>query len=248
MKRAALCMRGAISKINGAFFCKNDLYSDSEYVNYISCYNSIVKHIINENPDYSIDVFCHCWNTDLEDNIIKLYKPVKWLFEDNRMYNDEISKLCLCDNDFGVIIQSLTMKKSIELKEAYEKENNINYDVVILYRYDILLWKNIVFNKYVNLNDNIYVNAHHDCNGDFHFVMNSCTSNNFKYLYDSIKLGNKHRMHFWIKNYVINYMKKTLIMDDIVPGIHQEALRKIYDFSIRPGHLSMDEFNSYRSK
>jgi hypothetical protein len=138
------------------------------------------------------------------------------------------------------------MKKSIELKEAYEKENNIIYDIVILYRYDVLLWKNIILNKYVNLNDNLYVDAHFNCNGEFHFVMNGYNSKNFKYLYDSIKLGNDYKMHFWIKNYVINYMKKILIMDDIFPGRHQELLRKIYDCSIKTGHLSIDEFNSYK--
>ena len=48
-------MRGAVSKKKGAFFCKNDLYVDSEYVDYTSCYHSIVKHIIQPNMDYTIE-------------------------------------------------------------------------------------------------------------------------------------------------------------------------------------------------
>jgi hypothetical protein len=245
MKRVALCIRGAISKKSGAFFTKNEIYKNGEYVNYIMCYNSIVKHIIEPNSDYVFDIFCHCWNVDLEENIISLYNPVKACFEDNTKYNDEISNLCIHNTDFGGISQALTIKKSIELKEEYQKEHNINYDFVIIYRYDVLLWKNILLSNYINLTDNLYVNGHSDSNGDFHFIMNDENSINFKYLYDSIKLNNKHQMHYWIKNYVINYMNKNLIMDDIIPGQHNEVLRKIFECSINPGHLSIDLFNSY---
>jgi len=134
------------------------------------------------------------------------------------------------------------MKKSIELKEAYEKKYNITYDRVILYRYDVLLWKPIHLEQYDY--DKIYVNAHHDSNGDFHFIMNQENARQFKYLYDSIRFGNKCSVHFWIKQYVEKYMKKKLYMDDIIPGVHQEVIRKIYDFSINKGYLSIDTFNN----
>jgi hypothetical protein len=247
MKRVALCMRGAVSKESGAFFCKNDLYVKSNYVDYLACYNSIIKHIIESNPNYVFDIFCHCWNTDLENDIIKLYKPIKWIFEDNTNYNENISELCINESDFGGISQALTMKKAIELKEEYETENNFSYDIVILYRYDVLLWKNINLDNYINLNENLYVDSHPYCNGEFHFIMNTENSKNFKYLYDSIKLGNKYRMHFWIKNYVIKYMKKNLLMDDIIPSVHLCNIRKIHIFSIKPGYLSIDMFNSYKN-
>ena len=35
-------------------------------------------------------------------------------------------------------------------------------------------------------------------------------------------------------------------IDSIVPGVHQEAIRKIYDYSIAPNHLSIEAFNSYK--
>jgi hypothetical protein len=41
-------------------------------------------------------------------------------------------------------------------------------------------------------------------------------------------------------------MKSGIKMDNIIPGVHQEAIRKIYDCSIRPNHLSMNAFNSYK--
>lgn len=240
--RVALCMRGAISK-QESFLRENALYNEGSYVDYKSCYHSIVKHIIQANH-CSIDIFCQSWNPDLKDDLLQLYNPVKYNFEDNRRYNEEIKSFCEEPNEFGGISQALAMKKSIELKEEYEKENNIKYDVVILYRYDVLLWKDIVLSTYA-MNE-IYVNAHSDSNGDFHFIMNSENASEFKYLYDSVKLGNPCRTHFWIKNYVHHFMKKNLLMDQIVPGHHQEVLRKIYSFSINAGHLSMEQFLSYQ--
>jgi hypothetical protein len=238
--RVAICMRGAISKQN-AFFKQNDLYSQGEYVDYQKCYRSIFKHIVQPNA-YSFDFFLHSWNPDLEDELKKLYNPVSSSFEDNRIYNDEISSLCQHDTDFGGISQALTIKKSIELKEKYEKENSIQYDLVIVYRYDVLLWKDINLIEYDK--EKIYVNAHCDSNGDFHFIMNQNNATQFKYLYDSIKLGNHYIMHFWIKNYVINYMKQNIYMDNIIPGFHQEVIRKIYYDSINCGRLSLDTFHS----
>jgi hypothetical protein len=243
--KVALCMRGAVSKGDARFIYKNDLYNDSEYVDYAKCFRSILKHIIEPNKDkYEFDIFCHCWNYDLEDEICKLYNPKKKLFEDNRKYNNEISDLCQDPSDFSGISQSLTIQKSINLKEEYEMENNIHYDIVILYRYDVFLWKNILLMNYINLEKNIiYVNG--DTISDFHFIMNNEVSKSFKYLYNSVKLGNRHKTHYWIKNYIIHYMNKELVADNIFPARCQACIRKLMNASIIPGHLSLEIFNSY---
>jgi len=243
-KKVALCMRGAVGKHTGDFFVKGSLYNNGKYINYIQCYNSIVKHIIDTNKDsYEIDIFQHCWNKDLENELVELYKPKAYLFEDNNIYSDEISSLCSTETDFGGISQALTIKKSLEIKEYYEQINNIQYDIVILYRYDILLWKDINLKEYDP--EKIYVNAHPDSNGDFHFIMNNQNATMFKYLYDSLKYNNPHYLHHWIKRYVNVFMGKNLYMDSILPGVHQEVYRKIHDCSINQGYLSIETFNSY---
>lgn len=137
-----------------AFTKINTLYDIvSEYVDYVSCYNSICKHIIKFNSsNYEFDVFCQCWNTDMQENIINLYKPIKYIFEDNRIYNKEICDKCINDEYFGGISQSLAIKKVLELKEEYEIETNKQYDLIIIHRYDILLWKNMDLNKYLKIN------------------------------------------------------------------------------------------------
>jgi len=240
--KVALCMRGGVSKQgnNTAGY----LYKDAPYVNYKQCYNSIVRHIIEPNKDlYDFDVFCQCWNPDLQDELCQLYKPKMTSFEDNEIYHKEIEKHCDPEKgltDYNGVSQALAIKKAIELKETYEKETGCKYDIVILYRYDVFLWKDILLSTY-DMNKGIYVNAHVESNGDFHFVMRNDLSNKFKNLYGS----SKHEMHAWIKHFVTQILGLELLMDDIVPGKNQEVLRKIRDESIESGYLSVELMDTY---
>lgn len=242
MKRCAFCLRGAVSK-DSAFFLENSLYKKGDYVNYIKCRNSIFKFIVLKNPNYQIDFFCHGWNIDLKENIEKLYKPKNSLFENNNNYKDDINERCSNSKDFSGISQALTMKKSIMLKEEYEKNNHFKYDIVILYRYDVLLWKDIILDNYYFNDNNIYVNGHKEGNGDFHFIMSNNNSIVFKGLFDSPLKNNKYKVHHWIKNYIVNYCGKTLLLDEIIPGKHQEVIRKINSV-LSSRYLSLEMYNT----
>ena len=248
-KRVALCISGAMSKKGSeSFFIKNSLYSPGEYDDYNLCFNTIKRHIFEANSDdYDFDIFCHSWNPDLEGEFRTLYQPKAAQFEDNRQYNDIFSKLCREAKEFSGVSKAFSMKKSIELKEAYEKENGIEYDIVFIYRYDLVLWKNITLDLYINFEETIYVNAGMDSNADFYFIMNNETSKEFKMLYDSIETYQNYVItHSWIKNFVVNCMKKHLKMDKILPGKYQECIRKIYECSIIPGNITEEQLNSYK--
>ena len=248
-KRVAFCMSGAMAKKgNDEFSVKNSLYNPGEYYDYTICFNTIKRHIFEANSDdYDFDIFCHSWNPDLEGEFRTLYQPKAAQFEDNRQYNDVISKLCRKDTEFSGVSRALSMKKSIELKEAYEKENGAEYDIVISYRYDVLLWKDIILDIYTKLEDTIYINADRTLNGDFHFIMNNETSKGFKLLYDSIETHQNYVVyHYWINNYIIRHMGKNVQVDKILPGKHQECIRKIYECSIIPGNITEEQLNSYR--
>jgi hypothetical protein len=131
--------------------------------------------------------------------------------------------------------------------KLYEESHKLTYDVIFLYRPDVLLWKPIYISKYMDhiVNNRIVVNAHPGYGGDFHFLMNSTVANEFKDLFLSLQRGNHHRVHEWIKYFVINYMKRVLIMDDIQPGIHQEVLRKVYTFSYLKNTITDDILTSF---
>jgi hypothetical protein len=234
MKRVAICLKGAVSKKGGPhdrFYYKDDLYKDGQYIDYVKVRESIFKHIIDVNKDvYEFDFFLHCWNFDLKDNMIDIYKPKKEKFEDNTNYNNVIMSVTSDPSDFGGISGGLSLKKSIELKEIYEIEKNIKYDIVIIYRYDVLIWKDIILDKY-ETDKYIYVNAWDgSCNADYHFIMSNENSFKFKYLYDSIYLyDNRHGFHHWIKNYLVNIINCELREDEIFAGEHQEHMRVLGD-------------------
>ena len=105
-------------------------------------------------------------------------------------------------------------------------EQNFDYDIVIVYRYDVLLWKDIILDDY-KLDDFVYVNAWDgSCNADYHFIMSNKNSHKFKYLYDSIYFyQNYHKFHYWIQNYIVNVIKCNIKEDNIIAGQHQEHMR-----------------------
>ena len=246
-------MRGAVSKLFRNLSDLKQLYlHEGQYVNFTACYKSIVRHIVDANSEeYDVDFFTHCWNEDLKDSIISLYEPKMQLFESNEPYVKEIIQKGVADTEFTNASQALSMKKSLMLKEEYEAMNGIEYDIVILYRYDVLLWKNIDLKLYDKLDQGtVYVNGDKEsgiggCNGDFHFIMNNKVSYAFKYLYNSIDHSNECLQHCWMKRYIIDFMKKNIQSDDILPGKYQEVLRKIRIFSLWPGHIQLDMLYSY---
>lgn len=241
-QKIAICLSGAMSKLGQRFMTQESLYRDGEYVDSEICFYSIFKHIILSNPNYHFDFFIHSWNEDLKYKFISLYNPKKSLFEDNRLYNYEISKRTREPGDFAGISRSLSMKKCFQLLESYQEELGFQYDKIISYRPDLFLIKDINLSEYKD--DTIYVNSFMDGQGDFHFIMNYNNLKQFKFLFDSLDVGNVHGQHSWIKRYINDFMRKEVIEDNIVAGVDQEVIRKICD-GINP-HISTDKFLEYK--
>ena len=228
--KVAICLRGGVSSINSTFS-----NSKKEYVDYVGCFNSIIKHIVNCNS-HDFSFYLQSWEIPIQKELINIYNPKKYLFEDNSLYTEYISSLCKNESDFGGVSQALAIKKAINLIDE-------NYDLIIIYRPDVILLKDINLNLYDK--NKIYCNAHEDANGDFHFIMNQDNANIFKNLIDSISLGNFHKPHFWIKNYVIKYMNSNIYNDDIIPGLHQEVLRKVVDTTLSIHKVDINVFSNY---
>jgi len=243
-KKAALCIRGAIAKKSKRCDTMGEIYTDpSGYVKYSSVYKSILKHIILANPEYDVDIFLHCWNVDLEEELVSMYKPAKYLFEDNNKYSDEINSRCLVPKDFGGISQALSIQKVLELQEGHAATNGVRYDIIVLFRPDVLIWKDMIFSTY-DL-EYFYTDGHEGNNGDILFVMSSEYATLFKDLYLSLTYGNKHVQHEWIKSFVIRYCNIPIQGCALIPGKHFEVLRHIYQTSITNGYITYDTLREY---
>jgi hypothetical protein len=220
-KKVAIVLKGAVSTTSGVI--RGFVKDVNDYVNYPIVKNSIDEYIIKPNSaEYDFDFYIFCWNTDLKKNLCELYNPVKSKFEKNEPVLKSYEHYDYDDHAMRQISQAYAIKRGIELVESSE----INYEQIIIYRTDVMLWKEMNLKKYDP--SKIYVNAHQQqpAGGDFHFVMNMKNANSFKNLVDSVETNRPH-VHRWIRNYVLNFMKEDLIMDEIIPPLHQEVLRKI---------------------
>lgn len=252
--RTAILLNGAVSKVTGKFDNPGQVYRDGDYINYKAIFNSINTHIIKPN-DGIFDFYIHCWNFDLESKLVDIYKPKKYLFEDNNLYKQEIlSKLRKCnatDNKFALCSRSLSIKKVVDLLS-----NDSSYDYVILYRPDIMLWTDIILNKY---NPNILTvnsrNVMTNYSGDFHYISNIENIKKFSLRYDldtppsGWSVYSHENTSRWMK-FIRDTMQVDIDMDDIEAGIDQAPIRYINTESIslsaiKQGYITISQLLEY---
>lgn len=252
MKRVAICLRGSVSRLKGNVYYSPQLFDitkqrelfyygskehpEISYINLNVVYNSIKHHIVDANPEFSFDFFIHCWDVPLEGALTSLFSPKKAVFEDNLQYSSEILAKLQVPEQYSQASQLLSFKKVIELKEEYEREQGITYDLNILYRPDMMLWKDMMLNNYDP--NFIYVNNWSESRGDFHFVASSENFKLFKNIYEYVTPSFKQLVHVIIRQYITEACGKPLLMDNIRAGFDQEVLRKI-KFSLSNHSISI---------
>ena len=256
MKNVALVFRGGVGRTCGKLRNKGGM-NDVKFphINFYPVEKSIKQHIIDTNPEYKFDTFMHCWNEDLEKELIELYKPKKYLFENNSLYEKEIeNKIKLSGSDldtFGEISVSISIKKGCELLESYCEETNTKYNFIISLRPDYLYWKDMFLDLYDE--DKIYGTQYGNADGQSHYVMNYENMKKFKNLYDNISNSNPPDSHWFMMRYINSFMGE-LHKDSFYTGVDHESVRKLR-YQIENGclpseclykyGLTMEEIYSY---
>lgn len=250
----ALILKGSISKISGRSNFPGIANNSDLYVDYCSGFNSIKKHIIDSNPEHIFDFFIHTWHPELLDHLNDLYNPKAIQVESNDIYREEIINKTISSgsdlSNYGQTSHCLSIKRGFDLI----RKSNIKYDLVIFYRLDLLLWKNMYINK-SNL-DTVTINNFMEGNGDFHFIMNYEDADIFSNIYDYISEDLKPVPHMFFKDYILKYIKNPIRMDDICAGKDQEVIRKlklVYESNnitediLRCYNLTVEEINKYEN-
>ena len=232
-KNCALCLIGGISRRTHDLNIERSVSASklADYINFFSVWNATQRHIIHHNQNFcSFKVFMHSWEVGLKNIFSKLYQPEVMLVENNSIYEEEISKRFTSSwkhrSAYSHLSAALSRKKCLTLVKEYEKEGlNNSFDVVVTYRPDVLLWKDMkLAPKLPSLRTNIYVNGY--TGGDFHFIMNSINAQRFSKLYDYGFNGGFVAKHAWIGHYIKTQMKMSITPDDIFPGRDQEVIGK----------------------
>tara|TARA_Y100000296_G_scaffold47700_1_gene54648 strand:+ start:1043 stop:1882 length:840 start_codon:yes stop_codon:yes gene_type:complete len=121
-------------------------------------YEQKFKHLFEQVMVHNPDVFIHSWDTSLEEELVNLFEPKLFVFEEQIGFDDEISKL----NDArfspsskysppsldnrgrfrtGDIFKTWsffhTRNESNKLKKQYEQDNDFVYDCVVTSRFDV---------------------------------------------------------------------------------------------------------------
>jgi hypothetical protein len=250
MIRVAFCMAGEINTTPNSFPGQKR-HEKQHYMK--MCFNSIYKHIVSKNiKNYKVDFFCHSWNPELNDFIKAIYKPVLCVSEKKpATYALDSASHNTCAFYEGVDLyspnQALSVKRVIELKEQHEKTSNVSYDIVFIYRYDILLWKNINLSEYRDLDDKIYTNWDDISHSFVYFVFNKRHASHYKYIYDYITLkktvyNSKGNSEF------IRLARLELACDpnEIHLEKNCEIIEKVFEKSLFKRYIDINKFYSYK--
>lgn len=244
--KVAIIFKGGISRKVGNLLNPGEIDAKSEFINYICAYNSYKKHIIDANQNHEIDTFIHCWHPELEEELIELYNPKVIVTENNSKYNAEILyKLAMSYSPkscFSVVSQILSLKKVCEMASKYCSERNFKYDLVLVYRLDLLLIEDMIFDNY-DLNC-ITCNNWSDLKGDFHFIMSYENMLKFGKMFDYFSDKFQPIAHQYSKQYVQQILKLPYVQDEIAAGRDQEVVRKALIF-VEYFNRTFDDLEKY---
>jgi hypothetical protein len=126
-------------------------------------YDNIMNSIGNE---HTIDFFLSSDNSnkDLLDNFINLYNPVSYI-------NDEINYSCYDLEKYpgkrgetkinNMICHFINKQRVYTLLENYVEKENINYDIILTIRVDLVFYEKFIFNNEIEENT-IYIPRGYD--------------------------------------------------------------------------------------
>mgnify|MGYP003385014898 FL=1 len=140
MSKIALCLSGKVGNTKG-----KSGYYQSEYKVLKKGYDHYKKHIIDVND---IDVFVHCWDTELEDDINSLYKPKDIIVEKQVIFdipNYVKGEYQRKQNHYS---RGFSNMKVNNLCCDFSQKNNIKYDFVMTTRFDLAFETDIIFDDY----------------------------------------------------------------------------------------------------
>jgi hypothetical protein len=219
--KIALCLHGVV----GNLYTNKDDRVWKEDVDYRLGLEHYRRRLFSVN-DADIDVFIHSWSTAYEQEIRRDYQPKSCLFEEQI--------------DFGKanVVRHFnrsrwySTKATVALKRAYEREHGFEYDWVVLSRFDLALFKDLVLSKY---DPEFFYPGHHEWKADTIFVKEEPMFCDFFYYATSRKID-----------------AFSTLYDDLdrieVENAHWQSLihAKRLGFSLRSDFRKADEFELIR--
>ena len=142
MTKVALCMSGKIGNTKG-----KSGHHESEFRVLKKGYDHYKKHILDTNE---VDVFIHCWDRELEQEVQDLYQPTSCMFEE-QIYFD-IPPYVKSGGDNGLRANNhysrwYSNKIANKLRYDHEKKMGFEYDYVMTTRFDLAFETDVIFSS-----------------------------------------------------------------------------------------------------
>jgi len=142
MAKVALCLSGKIGNTQN-----KSGYHQSDYRVLKTGYDHYKKHIIDKND---LDVFIHCWDTELESEILDLYKPKDAIIENQVVFDIPDYVTGPDQRKQNVYSRWFSNMQANNLCMKFAKNNNIKYDFIMTTRFDLAFETDIIFNSLDN--------------------------------------------------------------------------------------------------
>lgn len=137
--KVAICLYGIVGGTDGKD-------GAGKTVPFEECYKTYKNHIIDIN---NADVFIHSWSVEVEEELINLYKPKKYIFQPQKSFNKERKRFTVKpDAAYRSLSKWYSFGQVSKLRQDYEFENNFKYDWVMFSRFDTLFFVDMDFSTY----------------------------------------------------------------------------------------------------
>jgi len=235
--RIAVCYFGLVGGVLGKSGYGHNISPEIGYYYY-------KKNLLNQNEN--VDIFMHSWSVNSKDELIDIYKPKKYIFQNQIHFNPwklipyqifhlrELLPIFLMNyakifkklyyNSFISQSYWYSIKSSINLAKKYEKENKFKYDYIFVTRFDVAFFTEIIFRNY---------------DPEYFYVSNRNHGPKFPSIYEWIPNKNSWDDAYgdlWYFSNSDNIGKLGNIYDNLT------------DYSLRPPYAALDGVNDITNK
>jgi len=145
--KIAYTINGLVGGLSGKSYEDRDKDFTAEIAKY--AYKSLSKYILKNN---NVDIFLFSWHNKDKDILNEIYKPAKSLHVPQAIFTDLPEHLTQKEWAYERIQAHVSkwygFKEVMRLRQEYEQENNIKYDLVVNARFDHCWNKDIDFSNF----------------------------------------------------------------------------------------------------
>jgi len=153
----------------------------------ISAVHLIMEHFVL-NLSKPVDIFIHSWSTSARYELVNMWKPIHYHFEDNLKFKKEIYSKIKGRPDYRVYSMAYSVAKGVELMNRNEKKRGKPYKQVVITRPDAMFPIDLnVSDFYTKKNTSCMISIGKGTKNDQFLIMNSTAARIYAGVADALQ-------------------------------------------------------------